>query len=180
MQPFPGHEQSLPAGVCADLSLLLWGRWAITGLQLAGGEMGPAYLISASSGEWSLLSAYPREAAAQWSASLYRGPDEYVVLEREEFTRIVAGTHDDRARVWAAKEHLLLPPEEHEDGPAGDEPAGIDGETRMDYSGFMTIHGSSAVYTELLSRQQQFGRFVITGSDLLALDEGVYIETSGL
>ncbi|MFB4271046.1 hypothetical protein [Nonomuraea sp. GTA35] len=173
-------DEGLPAEVSADLFRLLTGGWAITGLQLASGETGLAYLVSASAGEWSLLSSYPRGAgiAAAWTASLYRGLDEYIVLDRQEFITIVGGTHNDLMRAWASKEHQLEVPEEHEDGPAGDEPAGADGLERLSFAGFMTIRGNSAVYAELLGRKQQFGRFVINAEALLGLDEGSFIEVS--
>ncbi|MEW9553270.1 hypothetical protein [Nonomuraea sp. NPDC050783] len=181
MQPVPRHEPSLPAAVCADLSRLLDAGWEVTGVQVVSGETGPAHLVSASSGEWSLLSAYPRDAAAEWSASLYRGADEYVVLDRDEFAAAVAGTGDDLARAWAGKEHQLLVPDEHEDGPVGDGPAYLDGVERTGFGGFMTIRGSSALNAELRSRRQLLGRrFVITAGELLELDEGCFIEIGDL
>jgi hypothetical protein len=142
----PRSHGHLPADVSADLYGLLEAGWAVTGLQLVDVETGPAYLISASAGEWSLLSAYPRDAAmtAQWSASLYRSPDEYVVLDRDEFITIASGTRNDLMRAWAAKEHEYLVLEESEDGPNADEPAGGDVAERVSFAGFMTIRGSSA------------------------------------
>ncbi|MEV1176857.1 hypothetical protein [Nonomuraea sp. NPDC049784] len=180
MEPDLGRDEHLPADLSADLYRLLEAGWAVTGLQPVDGEAGPAYLISASAGEWSLLSAYPRNGAieAEWSASLYRGQDEYVIIDRDEFTAIASGTRNDLMRAWATKEHQLLVPDENEDGPTSDDSAGSDGIQRISYAGFMTIRGSTAVYTELHRRKQQFGRYVIRADDLLALDEGSFIEVS--
>jgi hypothetical protein len=53
-------------------------------------------------------------------------------------------------------------PDENEDGPTSDNPAGGDGIERINFAGFMTIRGSTAVYTELHRRKQQFGCYFIT------------------
>uniref|UniRef100_UPI003F4914BF hypothetical protein n=1 Tax=Nonomuraea sp. CA-252377 TaxID=3240003 RepID=UPI003F4914BF len=53
-------------------------------------------------------------------------------------------------------------PDENEDGPTSDDPAGGDGIERINFAGFMTIRGSTAVCTELHRRKQQFGRYIIT------------------
>ncbi|GAA1614289.1 hypothetical protein GCM10009733_008110 [Nonomuraea maheshkhaliensis] len=44
-----------------------------------------------------MLASYPPDPAlgAEWAASLYRGADEYVVRDRDDFMAIVSGRRND-------------------------------------------------------------------------------------